>query len=220
MAVTNDFRDFGILPIELPPPPPVVRASFSGGHVFGQYLATGIMSCFGIGMGVLFAFTLPTPLNVVAPLAAAGLFGLLVYFATRNDYRWIELTGTRLTAKHLYTGRTVVRDVSEIDDLLTHVVQVRTAAVVLTEKLIGRVRAVQVRFRDGRTPLTIQRRDPTMRNARELVEAIMFRMAEAGELDSEVVNFDGRPLVRRVFRKGATAGPPPAPGGAFSSRPR
>jgi hypothetical protein len=198
----GDFRDFGLLPIGLAEPPATVRASLLASRAFGQYLFTALVSCLGLGLAALYGLTSPYPWNLVGAVAPLLLVGWLVWYATRNDYRWIELSGDRLTARHLYAVRTVVRTLNEVEDLLTVVLLARTATVALTEKVLGRVRGVQVRFRDGRTPLTIQRTDPAMRNAQELVEAILYRLAERDELDWEIVDFAGRPLVRRVFRKG------------------
>jgi hypothetical protein len=37
-----------------------------------------------------------------------------------------------------------------------------------------------------------------MRHARELIEAIAYRMSEIGEVDAEIIDFEGEPLVRRI----------------------
>jgi hypothetical protein len=198
----DEFRDFGILPPDLPAPPELVRAAFSTGTVIGQYIAMGLLGGFGLGIAVLFAFTLPLGvLNLLPAALAVALSGLLIYLITRHDYRWIELDGETLRARHLYTGRVVERRVDEIEELLTHVFQVRTAAAALTDAWLGRVRAIEIRFFDGRTPLRVSRTDPAMRNARELIEAVIYRMSRQGEVDAEVINLDGRPLIRRLFRK-------------------
>jgi len=195
------FRDFGILPQGIAPPSETVRAYFHRGHVIGQYLAAFLMSGFGIGIGLLFALTLPFPVNMFAaavPLVAAGY---VVYRATRNDYAWVELEGEKLRAQHLYTRRVVERSVEEIEDLLTLVFQVRTAATLISEAWLGRVRGIMIRFCDQRTPLQVCRTDPTMKNAKELIEAIIYRMSLRGELDAEVINFEGKPLIRRIHWK-------------------
>ncbi len=200
MSDTPDFfRDFGILPYGKAAPSDRVRAFLPWGHVIGQYLATGLMSAFGLGIAVLFALTLPFPFNLPAAVAAIALFGSLVYFVTRNDYGWVELEGDVIRAKHLYTRRIVERPLEEIHDLLTLVIQVRTLTVVLTEAWLGRIRGVEIRFRDRRTPLRISRSDPAMRNAKELVEAIIYRMWEIGPVGAEIVPLEGKPLVRRIY---------------------
>src|SRR5579871_6427865 len=94
----DTFRDFGILPESLPPPPKSVRAFFSPGRVIGQYIATGIVASLGLGLALLLALLLPFPLDVLGGLAALVGFGIFVHLATHNDYRWIELDGTILRA--------------------------------------------------------------------------------------------------------------------------
>jgi hypothetical protein len=48
-----------------------------------------------------------------------------------------------------------------------------------------------------------------MTNAQELIEAVLYRMAEVRELDAEIVNFAGKPLVRNIHWKGERPGAPP-----------
>jgi hypothetical protein len=178
-----------------------VRASFSRGTIIGQYIATALMSGFGLGVAVLFAFTIPFPFNIAAALGAVALFGYVVYLATRNDYAWIELENDLLRAKHLYTSRVVERPIEEIDDLLTLVIQVRTLEVRVLEAWLGRIRGVEIRFQDKRTPLRVSRSDPAMKNAKELVEALIYRMGEKAPIDAEIIDLRGKPLVRRIFWK-------------------
>lgn len=40
-----------------------------------------------------------------------------------------------------------------------------------------------------------------MANARERIEAFIERLACKGPVEAEGVEFDGKPLVRRIFRK-------------------
>jgi len=40
-----------------------------------------------------------------------------------------------------------------------------------------------------------------MTNAQELVEAIIYRMSKTAELDAEIIDCEGIPLIRRIFRK-------------------
>jgi hypothetical protein len=197
------FRDFGIIPYGVSPAPETVRAYFSWGHVIGQYLATCLMSCLGIGMGVVFGLTLSFPVNAVAAAATLAGFGYIVYRATRNDYAWIELDGEKLRAKHLYTRQVIQRSIEEVKDLLTLVFQMRTVETLMVESWLGRVRGIMIRFRDQRTPLQVSRSDPAMKNAKELIEAIVYKMSEKGEVDAELITFDGKPLIRRIYWKGA-----------------
>ena len=64
------FRDFGILPGQVPPPAGRVRAYYSAARVAGQYVGTGIVAVVSLGLAILFAWLLPFPLNVLACAAA------------------------------------------------------------------------------------------------------------------------------------------------------
>ncbi len=203
------FRDFGILPEGLQPPSGTIRAYFSSGRIMGQYIATGIVSALGLGLLVLFALTMPMPLKLLGCAAALTGFGTFVYLATHNDYRWVELEGTTLRAKHLYTGRTIERSVDEIESLGTMVYPAGPIEAVVIQGLLGRVKGVEIRFRDRRTPLRILRADPAMTNAKELIEAVLYRMTQIRELDAEILIFGGQPLVRNIHWKGEQPSIPP-----------
>jgi hypothetical protein len=95
----------------------------------------------------------------------------------------------------------VERPVDDIEDLLTHVLQIRTLTTVIVEAWLGRVRGVEIRFYDQRTPLRVSRVDPAMKNAEELIQAVIYQMAKLGELDAEVIDFQGKPLIRRIYWK-------------------
>lgn len=69
------FRDFGILPADLSPPPETVRCFFSTGRVVGQYIATGIVAMLGLGFVILFALAMPLPMNLLGCAAALAGFG-------------------------------------------------------------------------------------------------------------------------------------------------
>lgn len=205
---SQTFRDFGILPVGLPAPPPQVRAYFSTGRVIGQYIGTILMSLVGLGTLALVALLLPWPLNALGTCAVLMSFGSIVYFATHNDYRWVELSGNALRAGHLYTGRVVERPIAEIASLDTMVMPIRRAETVVIECLLGRIKGVEIRFRDQRTPLRVMRSDPAMTNAQQLIEAVIYRMAQRAEVDAEVVKFNGQPLVRKIHWKGEATRPP------------
>ena len=196
------FRDFGILPVGLQPPLEKVRCFLSQGRIIGQFIATGIAAALGVGLTVLFALTAPLPLSLLGCAATLMGFAVIVYLATRHDYRWVELDGNTLRAKHLYTGRTIERSVAEIGSLATMTYQVRRIETVVMEKLLGRIKGIEIRFRDGRTPLRIVRADPAMTNAKELIEALLYRMTQVRELEAEIVDFSGQPLVRNIHWKG------------------
>src|SRR5262249_3713216 len=140
--------------------------------------------------------------------AALTGFGALIHLVVHNDYRWVELDGSTLRARHLYTGRTIERSIEDIDSLTTMVYQVGGTITLAIEKLLGRIKGVEIGFRDRRTPLRILRADPAMTNATELIEAVLYRMRQRRELETEIVNWQGQPLVRRVYWKGEQPAPP------------
>lgn len=205
----SSFRDFGILPVGLKPPADRVRCFLSTGRVVGQWIGTGLVGSVGVALAVVFTVFFPPPLSLLATAATLVAFAAFVHLATHNDYRWIELDGNTLRARRLYTGRTIERSIDEIDSLTTMVYQVGGDTTAVLEALLGRVKGVELRFRDQRTPLRILRADPAMTNAAELIEALLYRMRQQRELDTEVVNWVGKPLVRRVWWKGETPGKPP-----------
>jgi hypothetical protein len=98
----------------------------------------------------------------------------------------------------------IARSLEEIECLATMAYQVRSTETAIIEAVLGRVKGVEVRFRDRRTPLRILRADPAMTNARELIEALLFKMAQIREVDAEIVNHAGKPLVRHIHWKGET----------------
>lgn len=195
------FREFGILPYGSSPPPERVRSYLPWYHVIGQYVMTCVLSSLGITGALYFAQTLLFPMDVIAAAALFTGCWFLLYLATRNDYSWVELDGETLRAKHLYTRQVIERSIEEIEDLLTLVFLVRNATTRITEALLGRVRGIRIRFCDKRTPLQIVRADPAMRNAKELIEAVIFRMSEKDEVDAEIIDFEGKPLIRRIHWK-------------------
>jgi hypothetical protein len=198
----DSFRDFGILPEGMPPPPDTIRCFLSRGRVIGQYIGTALVSAVGVGLAVLLAWLMPFPANLLGCAAALAGFAAVLYLATHNDYRWVELDGMIIRAEHFYTGRVIERSVEEIDTLATIVYQTQRLEVVVIEAFFGRVKGIEIRFRDRRTPLRILRADPAMTNAKELIEALLYRMTQIREVDAEVVNWKGKPLVRYIHWKG------------------
>src|SRR5262249_30827685 len=140
------------------------------------------------------------PPDFSVPCAAGSLAVALglVYLVCRYDVLWVELDGDTIRAKHLYTRRLWERSVDEIADLLTITYPFRSVERGLVEAPLGRFRGVQVRFRDGRRPVCIYRADPGMRRARQLIEAILYRMTERGPVDVELTGRGGRPMVGRI----------------------
>ena len=186
-----------------------MRCFLSTGGVVGQWIGTVLVASVGVVLAVVFLIFFPPPLSLLGAAAAVVAFAAFVHLATHNDYRWIELDGNTLRARRLYTGRIIERPIDEIDCLGTMVYQVGGDTTAVIEGLLGRVKGVEVRFRDQRTPLRVLRADPAMTNAAELIEALLYRMRQQRELDTEIVNWVGKPLVRRVWWKGETPGKPP-----------
>lgn len=194
----STFHTFGILPDKLQPPVGVVRAELSPARIVGQYVFTVGLLALG---GLLVWFTqwlLPPPLGWFG--CAASLLATLAFviLGTRRDYRWIELDGTTIRAKHLYTGRLVERSVADIAHLFSIVTPGHHLETAVANAILGRVKGMEIRFRDGRTPLRVNRADPKMTNAEELLQAVVYRMTEIGDIEPEVVTREGKPLVRCI----------------------
>ena len=145
------------------------------------------------------ALVLPGGLGLAAGMA------FLIYFATRNDYRWIELDGPLLTAKHLYTGALVIREIDEIAEVRTITMPQVDLASSLTAGWLGRVKGFRILFRDGKAPLHVNRTDPAMKDACLFMESLFQAMKEAAPVEAEVADIDGSPLVIRVSWKRSKA---------------
>ncbi len=202
-ALPDAFRNLGLVPQGAAPSRDTIRAYLPLGSVIGQYLFTCLMSGLGIGGALFLVSRGNSPLNLLAALALLAGVVYVVFSAVRNDWSWVELTGERIRARHLYTGRVIERGVDEIVELQTFVYKVRTVAIQISEARLGRVRGIEIRLRDKRTPIRVFRADPAFKNARELIEAVIWRMSELGEIDVEIIDLDGSPLIKRVYWKQA-----------------
>jgi hypothetical protein len=196
------FRNFGIHPDDLPPPPESVRTFISLGRAIGQYVFTGIVALVGLGCIALFLIFAPTWMSVLGCSATIAAIGVLLYFVIRHDYGSVELEGTTLTATHLYTGHALQRSLTDIECVRTIYLRGHSVHALISQKLLGRVKGVEIRFRGEITKLRILRSDPAMTNAQQMVEAILARMAQLGELDAEVSDVEGEPLVRSIVWRG------------------
>lgn len=204
----STFHEFGILPDDLQPPAGPVRAALSPGRVIAQYIMTAVLLAAGGGAIWFTQWLLPSPLDWVGCAATALATLALIYLGTHRDYCWIELNGQTLRAQHLYTGRVVERSVRDIAHLLSIVISGAHLETAIVNAMLGRVKGMDIRFRDGKTPLKIMRTDPKMTNAEELLQAVVYRMTEVGEIEPEVVDFEGKPLVRSIHW---FSEPPPRP---------
>jgi len=162
-----------------------IRCYFTAGRLFGQYLGTAIAVTVGTSATLAIALTMPVPIGVLASLTTALSFGTWIYYVTRNDRGWIEFDGTTLRAQHLYSRAIVERNVKEIDCLQVVPLSNHGIEGIILEKLLGSIKAVIIHFRDGRTPLLVQRADPAMTNSAQLIAAVVQQMSLLGELDTE-----------------------------------
>jgi len=196
----DPFRDFGIDPENVAPPEQTVRARFPLPQLIGQFAGTLFMAALGVGGAVVCVLHIEGPMSIPAAIGALGFFGYLIYLGIRNDYAWVELEGTTIRAQHLYTRKVVERSIDEVAGLHT-ILFPPTAGAALVVTVVGRIRGIMIRFSDKRTPLQVCRADPAMANAKELIEAVVFRMSERGPVETDVEDCRGKPLIRRIYWK-------------------
>jgi hypothetical protein len=208
IPMSDLFRDFGILPDGQSRPSAKVRAYLSTSQIGFQFFACSTIVAIPLAIGICFFACYEFPWNCAAALAFVAMAGLAINFLTKNAYYWVEVDGDIIRAKNLYTRCVIERRLSDVEELFTLVIRAssRTTAAVNTVigSWFGRIKGVRLKFRDGLTPIAIMRTDPAMLNARELIEAIISRMSEIGDLDYDVEMLDGKPLVSRIFWKQAT----------------
>lgn len=210
MPDSPSLRDFGVLPGGAPLPSSRVRSEMSGGQAFGQYLMSALMAlgCGGAfcSLGIMFLvlgvrswgtrdamFLLGAPLFLVM---GAAFWVITAVVAARSN-RWVELDGEVIRAKNLYTGRITERPVWTLTEITTEVFAVATVAIHLTEALQGRVRGFALKFPDLPRGIRVYR--PEMRNVQELIEAIVARLETRGQVVPEIIQFEGRPMIRRLL---------------------
>jgi hypothetical protein len=206
------IRDVGIFPRSLATPSGRVRCYLSGPRILFEHSMTVGISLLGLALLFFIPTWLPDPLNWLGVATAVVGFVAMIDLGTRSVYRWVELDGTTLRAKQLLTGRVTERDVAEVLSVDTLILKVRQAETVMIESLLGRVQGVDVRFRGARKPLRIRRVDPAMHNAETLIEAMLDRMQQIGELETDFIDLDGTPVVGSVYWKGHRPSPPSASG--------
>lgn len=182
----------------------------NAGNAFSQWLMSGILmlGCGGgaLALSILFLvmgikfwgtrdalFVVGFPLFLPAAIAIVWL-SLKV---TKRSNRWVELDGDVIRACNLYTGRITERTVWEIDEIITDTFQVASVAVHLTEAIHGRIRGFAIMFPDF--PGGIRVFQPEMKNVSPLIEAIVAKMGERGVVVPEIMNLEGRPMVRRLL---------------------
>jgi hypothetical protein len=203
MNAQDAFRDFGLLLAGSPPPAGCLRSALPWYQVLFQYLMSLVLVVgFGLGgLGMLVAAAFQQDAVALGAFLTGGslLLAIAVFGAchVRHTNLWVELDGPIIRARNLYSLRITERHVHEVVDILTHVWLARERSEIrLAELFQGRVRGFEIRFLDTRDGFRVYR--PEMRNVRELIEGIMFRMAERGRLVPEIVALAGRPLIRRI----------------------
>ena len=196
-------RTFGIVPGAFPAPAGKVRSAMRTKTIVGQWIASGIfIGIPALAALILLAVAAFAPIQMMSRGICAGIgvflgaIAALLFSIANRDNQWVELDGDILRAKALYTGRIIEKPVRELNDVLTEVIMVRTLTVKIVEGLNGRIRGFAFRFHDIPKGLKIVR--PEMTNVAELVAAVIAKMGEYGELSPEIINFEGKPMVRRV----------------------
>lgn len=209
MAIPSVFRDTGVWPFELQPPQEQrIRAYLNGGRMLLQYVILVIILLV-VGMFFVGSFYTLWPLSIFAALATLISLTIWLLVVCRNDYHWIELEHDTLRAKRLFWGGEVVRPLNEVIALDTLYHEVSTTETLIAEKLLGRVRGIEIRFLDNRTPLRVMRADPAMTNAEALIQAIAYRMSLLHPLQCEALLLEGKPFVKQIGWQGSTVPPPP-----------
>lgn len=196
------LRTYGIVPQRTEPPKEAIRSRLTGINIFGQWLAFLMFGVSPLALAILLLIVVPVWEVKLGLAAFFGFFGLLVGFLIARDVNeWVELDGNTLRWKHLFTRLVDERPVSELESIETLTLAFRTVTVKIVEGMYGRIKGFEFRFPHMKQGIRIFRADPSMTNVRELVEGVIARMYENGEVIPEVVDFEGAPLVRRLTLK-------------------
>jgi hypothetical protein len=201
-AAEPDFRDYGLHPdmAAAAPPREHVHCYLTRGRIVGQWAITLFVASLSAGLCTLFVMFLPSPMRWIAMASAAFTSVVGIDWMVRRSYSSLRLEGNRLLLKQLYTGRSVERSIDDIELLTAIVMSSGEIGNAIANKMLGRFRGFDVRFRDGRTLLRVTRADPAMTNAREFLEGVLQRMSQCGTVAAEVVEFEGRPAVKTIQR--------------------
>jgi hypothetical protein len=193
------LRTYGILPERKAPPRGRIRSRLTTGNIFGQWIA---FLMFGIGPILLGLFLLIVVPVLSIRLGLAGflcLLGLcLGFFIARDVKEWVELDGDAFRWKHLFTRQVSERDLSEIEAIVTLTLAFRTLTVRIVEGMLGRIKGFEFQFQGMKQGVRVFRADPAMTNVRQLLEGVVSKMYEYGEVVPEITDFEGTPLIRRL----------------------
>jgi hypothetical protein len=193
------LRMYGIQPRRTPLPSGPIRSRLTTGNIIGQWIAFVL---FGIGpvlLGLLLLAVVPVwqvRLGLGGFFSAFGLF--LGFFIARDVNEWVEIDGDTLRWKHLFTRQVHERRIGEVEAIVTLTLAMRTLAVRVVEGIFGRIKGFEFRLSGEKSGVRVFRADPPMTNARELVEAAVTKLYDYGEVDPEIVDLEGTPLIRRL----------------------
>lgn len=191
----SDFRDLGILPTGLSEPASVVRCWMPWYQLIPQFTFTALM----FGASIFAVFNLLLNAEYLWAIAVAAGFGWLLYAVCNDAWSWIELNEETIRARHFYFLYRVEVNLDEVTELQT-VVHPRTVEGMILDRFLGRIRAVRIHVRSLRFPIAVYRADPAMKNAEELIRAVIYKMNQQFELKTDVVMLHGEPLVKRIYR--------------------
>lgn len=196
------LRMYGIAPRRAPPSTAPIRSRLTTGNIIGQWIA---FLMFGVGPVLLGALLLIVVPHLPTRLGLGGFFvflGLILGFLiTRDGNEWVELDGDILRWKHLFNRRVSERHASDIDAIVTLTLAYRNLTVRIVEGIFGRIKGFEFRFPDMKQGVRIYRADPAMTNVQELVEAVVAKMYQYGDVVPNIVDFEGTPLIRRLTLK-------------------
>lgn len=193
------LRTYGILPERSAPRRGLIRSSLTRGNIIGQWIAFALFGVGPILLGLLLLIVVPVfSVRLGLGMFFCGLGLILGFLIARDVNEWVELEGDTLRWKHLFTRRVHERRISEIEQVVTLTLAIRTVAVRITEGIFGRIKGFEFRFPGMKQGVRVFRADPAMTNIRELLEGIVSQMYQHGEVIPEIIDLDGLPLVRRL----------------------
>ena len=168
---TPSFRDFGILPNDLPPPAETIRCFFSTGRIVGQYIGTGLASALGLGLAVLIALTMPLPLSLLGCARRWPGLGPSCIWRRTTTIAGLSWRATPFGPSTFTRDARLNAPSMKLRAWARLSTRIRRAETVVMENLLGRVRGVVIRFHD-RAP---------------------FIMIIELAFHAEIVNFAGQP---------------------------
>jgi hypothetical protein len=196
------LRTYGISPERTAPSRGPVRSRLTTGNIVGQWIAFLLFGVAPVLLGLLLLIVVPV-LSIRLGLGIFFcLFGLIVGFLIARDVNeWVELDGDRLRWKHLFTRQVREHQISEIESIVTLTLAIRTVAVRIVEGMYGRIKGFEFRFPGMKQGVRVFRADPAMTNMRELLEGVVAKMYQYGEVEPEIIDLEGTPLIRRLTLK-------------------